>query len=65
MFEPKIAKWRNVPVHERSSLQPGTRLKGPALIVEDQTTVVVTSDFHASVNSLGYVVLDRRGARGQ
>jgi N-methylhydantoinase A/oxoprolinase/acetone carboxylase beta subunit len=63
LFEPKLAKWRNVPVYERAGLAPGTHLKGPALIVEDQTTIVVTSDFDASVNSLGYIVLDKRGAR--
>jgi N-methylhydantoinase A len=63
IFEPKLAKWRKVPVYERSSMRPGARVQGPALIVEDQTTVVVTSDFNASVNSLGYIVLDKRGAK--
>jgi N-methylhydantoinase A len=64
MFEPRLAKWRNVPAYERSSMRPGARVPGPALIVEDQTTVAVTSDFDASVNSLGHIVLDRRGVKG-
>ena len=63
LFEPNLAKWRNVPVYERADMRPGARLQGPALIVEDQTTVVVTSDFDASFNSLGYIVLDKRAAR--
>ena len=63
MFEPKLAKWQNVPVYERSGMRPGARVSGPALVVEDQTTVVVTSDFDASVNSLGYIVLDKRGVK--
>ena len=33
------------------------------LIVEDQTTVLVTADFDASVNSAGHVVLDKRKSR--
>lgn len=63
MFEPRLARWRNVAVYERSSMRPGARVQGPALIVEDQTTVVVTSGFDASVNSLGYIVLDKHGAK--
>jgi N-methylhydantoinase A len=65
MFEPKLAKWRSVPVYERSTLAVGGQMRGPALIVEDQTTLVVTSDFDASINSLGYVVLEKRDARGK
>jgi N-methylhydantoinase A len=33
MFEPKLAKWRNVPVYERSNLAVGAHMRGPALIV--------------------------------
>jgi N-methylhydantoinase A len=56
-------QWRTVPVYERVSLAPGSQVRGPALIIEDQTTIVVTADFDASVNSLGHVVLDRRNAK--
>jgi len=63
IFEPKLAKWREVPVYERTAMAPGARVAGPALIVEDQTTVVVTADFDASINSLGYIVLDKRSAK--
>jgi N-methylhydantoinase A len=65
LFEPKLARWRTVPVYERGSMAPGARVAGPALIVEDQTTVVVTADFDASINSLGYVVLDKRATKGK
>jgi len=60
IFEPKLAKWRDAGVYERTALKPGARVSGPALIVEDQTTIVVTADFDAWVNSLGYIVLDKR-----
>jgi N-methylhydantoinase A len=60
IFEPKLAQWRTAPVHERATLAPGMRIAGPALIVEDQTTVLVTADFDASINSAGHIILDKR-----
>ena len=60
MLEPRSARWRNAPVYERVAMVPGTRIAGPALIVEDQTTIVVTDAFNAAVDSLGQIVLDRR-----
>ena len=60
VFEPKLAKWRDVPVYEWKDFAPGSCIAGPALIVEDQTTIVVTADFDAAANSLGYIVLDKR-----
>ena len=62
IFEPRFAQWRAAPVYERTALAPGARIAGPALIVEDQTTVVVTADFDASVNSAGHIVLDKRNS---
>ena len=49
-----------MPVYRRDDLQPGVRISGPALIVEDQTTTVVTTAFDAAVNPLGYLLLTRR-----
>jgi N-methylhydantoinase A len=60
VFEATRAAWRNTPVYERQALAAGARIKGPALIAEDQTTTVVTADFDASVNGLGCLVLDQR-----
>ena len=55
-----LAKWREVPVYERTKLAPGNTIKGPALVIEDQTTIVITADFDAHVNSVGCLVLDQR-----
>ena len=63
IFEPTLARWREVPVYERAALTGGARIAGPALIVEDQTTVLVTANFDASVNSAGHIVLDQRNKR--
>lgn len=46
-------------VYERARLQPGARVSGPALIVEDQTTTVVTATYDARVDSRGNLILTR------
>ena len=60
MFDPGLSKSLQVPIYDRAALQPGDRIAGPALIAEDQTTTVVTGAYDLSVNSLGYLVLNRR-----
>ena len=59
LFDPARGAFVEVPVYRRDRLAPGARLGGPALIVEDETTIVVTERFDAHVNRLGYVVLER------
>ena len=54
-----------VPVYRRADLAPGDRLAGPALITEDETTIVVTGSFAATVNPLGYVVLEAADTKPQ
>lgn len=46
-------------LYQRSDLAPGASIDGPALIVEDQTTTVVSSLFRAMVNRRGDLVLQR------
>ncbi len=47
-------------VFRRHELVPGDHLSGPALVVEDQTTTVVGSDFDLRVDARGYLILERR-----
>ena len=47
-------------VYARAELRPGMEIKGPALIIEDETTTLVSSAFDAQINSAGYIVLHRR-----
>jgi N-methylhydantoinase A len=46
----------------RSALRAGQTIPGPALIVEDETTTVVTTAFAASVTPSGDLLLTRREA---
>ena len=47
------------PVYQRRELAPGTRIEGPAVIVEQDTATVVSSRFRAHVHPLQYLVLER------
>jgi N-methylhydantoinase A len=51
-----------VPVYVRDALSPGAWVAGPALIVEDQTSIYVTGEFDGRVMANGYIMLQRRGA---
>jgi N-methylhydantoinase A len=44
---------------DRSQLQPGDQLSGPALIIEPQTTTLVSADFAAEVLADGSLLLTR------
>ncbi|MHB1216758.1 MAG: hydantoinase/oxoprolinase family protein [Alphaproteobacteria bacterium] len=47
-------------VYARSDLVPGSVISGPAVIVENDTATVVGKAYDASINGLGYIVLDHR-----
>ncbi len=46
--------------YRREDIQPGSRIEGPAIIVEDDTSTVVSPSFDATVNALGYILLERK-----
>ena len=48
------------PVYARETLKPGMQLAGPAVIVEQDTTTVVSGRFHARIHPLGYIILEQQ-----
>jgi N-methylhydantoinase A len=58
VFDPESGDFLNANVFRRAELAPGARIEGPALIVEDETTTVVAPAFQATVNAVGYLVLE-------
>ena len=52
------------PAYRREALVPGSRIEGPAIIVEDDTSTVVSPNFDALINALGYIVLERKERGG-
>ena len=52
----------SVAIHERRDLNPGAQIPGPAIIVEDETSTVVTRLFIATIDPFGYIELNRRAS---
>jgi len=60
VFDPETGEFIEVAIHERGHLRPGALIRGPAVIVEDETSTVVTQMFDARVDAFGYIELTRR-----
>ena len=53
-------EWREAAVYNRADLPNGTRLSGPALITEPQTTTLVSADFDARLDGDGNIWMTRQ-----
>jgi N-methylhydantoinase A len=61
VFDPETGEFVEVGIYDRPSLSPGATLKGPAVIVEDETSTVISRNFDARIDAFGYIELTRRG----
>ncbi|MBM0105736.1 hydantoinase B/oxoprolinase family protein [Steroidobacter sp. S1-65] len=52
-------RWQVTPFYQRSTLLPGVKLRGPAVIRERNTTVVIEPGWQAEVTPLNHLVLRR------
>jgi N-methylhydantoinase A len=57
VFDPGAGEFRDVPIYWRADLAPGARVKGPAVIAEDETSTVVSPRFDARIDRFGYIEL--------
>jgi len=62
VFDPEMGEFVEVAIYERPALKPGATLKGPAVIVEDETSTVIGRNFDARIDAFGYIEMTRRGA---
>ena len=60
MFAPDTGEFVDVAIHQRRDLRPGASIPGPAVIVEDETSTVVSRLFDANIDRFGYIELTRR-----
>ena len=60
VFDPDTGEFIEAAIHERRGLRPGAAISGPAIIVEDETSTVVTRLFDARIDAFGYIELTRR-----
>ena len=59
VYDPDVGKLVTMPIYWRFDMKPGARIKGPAIIAENETSTLVGSHFRAHIDSLGYIVLER------
>jgi N-methylhydantoinase A len=60
LVDPVSGETVEVPVYRRAQLRPGARIAGPAIVTEDETSIVVGAAFDATVDAYGSVELIRR-----
>jgi N-methylhydantoinase A len=60
VFDADSADFIEVAIYERAALAPGAVILGPAIIIEDETSTVVTRHFDARIDPFGYIELRRR-----
>jgi N-methylhydantoinase A len=61
VFDAEIGDFVEAQVIARDGALPGAQFSGPALVVEDQTTVWVPSSFGGRISAGGHVILERKG----
>ncbi len=59
LFDARLGKQMSAPVYWRFDLAPGTKLNGPAIIAEHETSTIVGSAFTARIDSLRNIILER------
>ena len=62
LLDPATGEALEVPVYWRPELAPGAMLDGPAMIAEDDTTILVPPACRARVDGQGHVWLERQSA---
>ncbi len=62
VFDPATGALQTTAIVPRETLRPGQRVDGPAVIVERETSTVVTSPFDAVIQSDGSILLIRKEA---
>ena len=60
-FDAALRKDVDAQVIERTAMTAGTRVDGPAAIIEDETSTIVTSAFFAIGQSDGSILVQRKG----
>lgn len=60
VFDAEIGDFVEARVITRDAAPPGARFEGPALIIEDQTTIWAPSSFEGRISAGGHVILHRK-----
>jgi N-methylhydantoinase A len=60
IFDTELLKATDHLIVKRSELSPGARVQGPAVIVEEETSTLVSRHFDATILAGGYIQLERK-----
>ncbi|MDH3702066.1 MAG: hydantoinase/oxoprolinase family protein [Alphaproteobacteria bacterium] len=60
IFDPDRGEEIMTAIYPRDDLHPGATIAGPSVIVEDETSTLVTDGFTATINTLGQIVLTKQ-----
>jgi N-methylhydantoinase A len=63
VFDPAAGSVQTYSIVERDTLESGDRIAGPAVIVERETSTVVTTPFDAIIQIDGSILLIRKGGQ--
>ena len=63
VFDPATGSVQTYAIAEREALAAGDRLNGPAVIVERETSTVITTSFDAVLQDDGAILLIRKGSQ--
>jgi N-methylhydantoinase A len=59
VFDAETDSHIHAQIYNRSSLQPGSTLTGPAIVIESQTSTFVPGGFSVNVSTNGHLVVKR------
>ena len=52
-------RWQEAALFDRAVLTPGAAIDGPAIVVQEDTTLVISPGWHAHVDAFGNIVLEQ------
>ena len=64
LFDPETSKFLEAEVYKRCDLSIEFEVPGPAVVVESQTTTIVSKEYSISVNEHGHLILSRQSSKG-
>jgi N-methylhydantoinase A len=50
--------WAQTPIYDRGKLRPGNVVRGPAVVVQDDTTTVIEPGYRGAVDRLGNILIE-------
>ncbi|MEL4896001.1 hydantoinase/oxoprolinase family protein [Crocosphaera sp. Alani8] len=53
-------KWQDTPIYKREDLQPEDNIKGPAIIVEKISTIMVEPDWSAKLTGYNHLIISKK-----